>query len=131
MSVNAITFRDRPNFATTIVNGLSVDVEDWFHVGAFESVIERGDWASLAGRVDRNVDTILDLFDDVDTKATFFTLGTVAQRHGPLMRRIAGRGHELASHGWDHRRVFKMDRQSFGEDVDRAKRVIEDATGVR
>ena len=118
-----MTFRERPN--TTLVNGLSVDVEDWFQVGAFESVIERDDWASLADRVERNVYAILDLFDEADAKATFFTLGWVAQRHGPLLREIAARGHELASHGWDHQRVFRMDRKSFGEDVGRAQKAIE------
>lgn len=113
-----------------IVNGLSVDVEDWFHVGAFEQVIERGDWSGLADRVDRNVREILDLFDEVDAKATFFTLGWVAQRHGALLREVVARGHEIASHGWDHRRVFTMDRKSFGEDIAKARRAIEDAAGV-
>jgi polysaccharide deacetylase family protein (PEP-CTERM system associated) len=113
-----------------IVNGLSVDVEDWFQVGAFESVIERNDWNSLADRVQRNVREILDLFDAAEVRATFFTLGWVAQRHGGLMREIVSRGHELASHGWDHGRVFRMDRQTFGEDIARARKVLEDAAGV-
>jgi len=129
--VNAITFRDRRNLATTVVNGLSVDVEDWFQVGAFEGVIDRDDWSGLADRVDANVKAILDLFDEADVKATFFTLGWVAQRHGSLLREIAARGHELASHGWDHQRVFKMDRKAFGDDVERARKVIEDAAGIR
>lgn len=118
---------DRP----AIVNGLSVDVEDWFQVGAFESVIERGEWGSLADRVDRNVREILDLFDEVEAKATFFTLGWVAQRHGALLREVASRGHEIASHGWDHRRVFTMDRGEFADDIRRARVAIEDAAGVR
>jgi polysaccharide deacetylase family protein (PEP-CTERM system associated) len=129
--VNAITFQERPPVAGTLVNGLSVDVEDWFQVGAFESVIERDDWGGLADRVDRNVHAILDLFDEAGAKATFFTLGWVAQRHGALLREIDRRGHELASHGWDHQRVFRMDRKSFGEDVERAQKTIEDATGAR
>ena len=114
-----------------ILNGLSVDVEDWFQVGAFESVIERNDWASLADRVERNVHQILDLFDAAQAKATFFALGWVAQRHGGLMREIVIRGHELASHGWDHGRVFRMDRETFAEDISRARKVLEDAAGVR
>jgi polysaccharide deacetylase family protein (PEP-CTERM system associated) len=132
--VNAVTFPDRPDRApagATIVNGLSVDVEDWFQVGAFEDVIEREDWGGLADRVERNVGEILDLFDEVDAKATFFTLGWVAQRHGALLREIVARGHEVASHGWDHRRVFKMDRAGFAEDIARARTAIEDAAGVR
>ncbi len=129
--MNAVTFPNRSSVPSTIVNGLSVDVEDWFQVGAFEDVIERDDWDGLADRVDRNVKAILDLFDEVDAKATFFTLGWVARRHGALLREIAARGHELASHGWDHRRVYRMDRESFGEDVERAQKAIEDAAGLR
>ena len=113
-----------------MVNGLSVDVEDWFQVGAFEKVIERGDWDGLSDRVERNVERILQLFDEAQVKATFFTLGWVARRHGPLMRRIAGAGHELASHGWDHARVFTLDRAAFAEDIRKARREIEDAAGV-
>src|SRR5205085_5414932 len=84
----------------------------------------------LDDRVERNVNEILDLFDEVGAKATFFTLGWVAQRHGKLLRTIAGRGHELASHGWDHQRVFRMDRAAFGADLDRARAAIEDAGGL-
>ena len=130
--MNAVSFPDRPARAKgPIVNGLSVDVEDWFQVGAFEDVIERDQWSGLADRVDRNVHEILDLFDEVDAKATFFTLGWVAQRHGALLREIVARGHEIASHGWDHRRVFTMDRASFGEDIAKARTEIEDASGSR
>lgn len=113
-----------------IVNGLSVDVEDWFQVGAFENVIERADWDGLALRVEDNVLRILDLFAQADVKATFFALGWVAERNGPLMRRIVDAGHELASHGYDHARVFTFDRRQFGEDILRARKVIEDAGGV-
>lgn len=112
-------------------NGLSVDVEDWFQVGAFEQVIERDSWESLADRVDRNCNEILDLFAEADVKATFFTLGWVAQRHGALMRRITDAGHEMASHGWDHARVFRMDRQEFAEDLAKSRKAIEDACGQR
>jgi polysaccharide deacetylase family protein (PEP-CTERM system associated) len=112
------------------VNGLSVDVEDWFHVGAFEDVIARDTWDGLTGRIEGNVSRILEMFDQAQVKATFFTLGCVAHRHGPLMRRIADAGHELASHGWDHARVFTMDRTQFAEDISRARIAIEDAAGV-
>ena len=121
---------DRSDADRTILNGLSVDVEDWFQVGAFESVIERNDWPSLSDRVERNVAEILDLFDAAEVKATFFALGWVAARHGGLMRRIVERGHELASHGWDHARVHRMDRTQFGKDIARARKVLEDASGV-
>ena len=114
-----------------IVNGLSVDVEDWFQVGAFESVIERDDWNALSDRVERNVREILDLFDEAQVKATFFALGWVAKRHGGLMHELVVRGHALASHGWDHSRVFRMERKAFAEDIARARKVLEDAAGVR
>ncbi len=113
-----------------IVNGLSVDVEDWFQVGAFEGVIDREAWDSLPDRVERNIDEILALFAACEVKATFFTLGWVAQRHGPLMRRIVAAGHELASHGWDHARVFILGKEAFAADVERARKVLEDASGV-
>ena len=130
--MNAVTFPERRERAKgPIVNGLSVDVEDWFQVGAFEDVIERDEWSGLADRVARNVGEILDLFDEVDAKATFFTLGWVAQRHGALLREIVARGHEIASHGWDHRRVFAMDRASFAEDIAKARKAIEDASGAK
>jgi polysaccharide deacetylase family protein (PEP-CTERM system associated) len=129
--MNAITFDRRQHSGAAVVNGLSVDVEDWFQVGAFEDVIERDQWACLDDRVARNVHEILDLFDEAAVKATFFTLGWVAQRHGPLLREIVARGHELASHGWDHQRVFRMSPADFAEDLDRAAAAIEDAGGVR
>ncbi len=114
-----------------IVNGLSVDVEDWFQVGAFENVISRDDWDSLSLRVEDNVARILDLFDEADVKATFFTLGWVAKRNTALMRRIVEAGHELASHGYDHARVFTFDRKEFAADIVKARKILEDASGAR
>ena len=112
-------------------NGLSVDVEDWFQVGAFENVIGRDSWETLSDRVERNCDRILEMFADFDVKATFFTLGWVARRHPDLMRRIAAEGHELASHGWDHARVYRMERKAFAEDLEKSRKTIEDAAGVK
>lgn len=111
------------------INGLSVDVEDWFQVGAFETVIDRSTWDGLSTRVERNCDAILEMFAEADVYATFFTLGWVAQRHPHLMRRIAAAGHEIASHGWDHRRIFQMDRASFSLDLIKARQVLEDTSG--
>ena len=116
--------------AAAPINGLSVDVEDWFHVGAFENVIPRSSWETLDDRIDRNCNLILDLFAEADVQATFFTLGWVAARHGPLMRRIAAAGHEIASHGWAHERVFRMDRASFAEDLASSRKALEDAGGM-
>ena len=114
-----------------IINGLSVDVEDWFQVGAFENVIDRGDWDGLALRVEDNVLRILDLFAEADVKATFFTLGWVARRNPALMRRIADAGHEIASHGYDHARVFTFDRADFAEDIRTARAILEDTSGTK
>jgi polysaccharide deacetylase family protein (PEP-CTERM system associated) len=114
-----------------VINGLSVDVEDWFQVGAFEGVIDRKEWDGLDCRVENNCAAILDLFAAAGVKGTFFTLGWMAQRYPAMMRRIADAGHELASHGWDHERVFRMDATSFGADIAKASKAIEDAAGIR
>ena len=114
-----------------IRNALSVDVEDWFQVGAFEKVIDRADWDRLPLRVERNGDAVLALFDKAGVKGTFFTLGWVAERFPALIRRVAEAGHEVASHGWDHRRVFTMDAATFREDLRRSRQAIEDAGGVQ
>ncbi len=111
-------------------NALSVDVEDWFHVGAFEQVVSRADWPTLECRVEGNTDRLLQIFDDAGIKATFFTLGWVAQRYPALMRRIADAGHELANHGSNHDRVFTMTRDQFAADIDRARKTIEDSSGA-
>jgi polysaccharide deacetylase family protein (PEP-CTERM system associated) len=113
-----------------MLNALSVDVEDWFQVGAFETVIARDDWDALMPRVERNGNAVLDLFDQAGVKGTFFTLGWVAERYPALIRRVVDSGHEIASHGWDHRRVFTLDANSFREDLRRARIAIEDAGGV-
>jgi polysaccharide deacetylase family protein (PEP-CTERM system associated) len=111
-------------------NALSVDVEDWFQVGAFENVIARTDWDSLDARVERNTDAVLALFAESGVKGTFFTLGWVAKRYPALIRRIVDQGHELASHGWDHQRVFTMDAALFRADLRRTREALEDAGGV-
>ncbi|MDP3677018.1 MAG: DUF3473 domain-containing protein [Novosphingobium sp.] len=112
-----------------VVNGLSVDVEDWFQVGAFEKVIARETWDSLECRVEANCDRVLALFDAAGVKATFFTLGWVAARYPAVMRRIVAQGHELASHGWDHARVVTLDPASFAQDLRRARGTLEDIGG--
>ncbi|PAX09657.1 XrtA system polysaccharide deacetylase [Sphingomonas lenta] len=114
-----------------MLNGMSVDVEDWFQVGAFERVIDKADWDGLERRVERNTDAVLELFAEEGVHATFFTLGWVAERHPELIRRVVGAGHEVASHGWDHRRVFTMTADEFRADIRRARAALEDAGGMR
>ena len=112
------------------VHAMTVDVEDWFQVGAFETTIDRADWDTLARRVEDNTDRVLDLFAAAGVHGTFFTLGWVAERHPALIRRIVDGGHELASHGYDHARVFTMDRKGFAADLAHARAILEDAGGV-
>ncbi|MEH3037362.1 MAG: DUF3473 domain-containing protein [Sphingomonas adhaesiva] len=109
---------------------MSVDVEEWFQVGAFERTIDKGDWGTLESRVADNTARVLDLFAAAGVRATFFTLGWVAQRQPRLIRRIVAEGHELASHGWDHQRVFTMTAEAFRADLARARVALEDAGGV-
>lgn len=111
-------------------NGLSVDVEDWFQVGAFERTIRRDDWPRLECRVEANADACLALFAEAGVVGTFFTLGWVAERYPALIRRIVDAGHELASHGYDHARVFEMDAAAFRADLAKSRAILEDAGGV-
>ncbi len=112
------------------VNAMSVDVEDYFQVSAFDSTTSRGDWDSYPCRVERNVDVILGLFAEQETKATFFTLGWVAERYPQLLHRIVEGGHEVASHGYNHIRVGTQTPEEFRDDVRRTKALLEDVSGT-
>ena len=112
-------------------SGLSVDIEDWFQVGAFETSIDRADWDRCESRVERNTDAVLAMFAQAGVVGTFFTLGWVAERHPALIRRIVAAGHELASHGYDHQRVFRMDPAGFRADLARSRDLLEQAGGVK
>ena len=111
------------------MNAMSIDVEEHFQVSAFEERISRADWASHASRVERNIGRILALLDDTDSRATFFTLGCVAERHPAMIREIVRCGHELASHGWDHTRVRNQTSDQFRADVERTRAMLEDISG--
>ena len=113
-----------------IKNAMSVDVEDYFQVSAFAPHIRREDWDTLPCRIERNVDVILGLLDEADAKATFFTLGWIAERHPQVVRSIVDNGHELASHGYGHQRVSDLSPAQFRDDITRAKRILEDMGGV-
>ncbi len=112
-----------------IRNGMSVDVEDFFQVQAFAGTIGRKDWDTQPRRVEANTDRVLGLFADAGVKATFFTLGWIAERYPELIRRIVSQGHELASHGYDHIPVFEQTPDVFRADVRRTKRLLEDIGG--
>jgi polysaccharide deacetylase family protein (PEP-CTERM system associated) len=113
-----------------IRNAMSIDVEDYFQVSAFAPHIRREDWDSLPCRVERNVDVILGLLDEADARATFFTLGWIAERYPQVVRRIVDNGHELASHGYGHQRASDLTPGQFRDDITRAKQLLEDLGGV-
>lgn len=113
----------------SLVNAMTVDVEDYFQVSAFENHIAHSDWGRHELRVDRNVKRILELFARHGVKGTFFVLGWIAQRLPGMVREIAAAGHEIASHGSDHTRVTQQERDVFRADVTNAKRILEDIIG--
>ena len=112
-----------------IVNAMTVDVEDYFQVAAFEKCIARADWHRWPQRVERNTRRALELLDQHGVKATFFALGWVAERYPALMRDIAGSGHELASHGYGHERLANLTRRQFREQIRGTKKLLEDTVG--
>jgi len=115
--------------AGAITNALTIDVEDYFQVSAFAPYIARSSWDDRECRVERNVGQILELLERRQVKATFFTLGWIAERYPALVRRIVDGGHELASHGYGHERASDLDERAFFADIDRAKKMLEDLAG--
>ena len=115
---------------TAITNALTIDVEDYFQVSAFAPYIARDDWGRLECRVERNVERILQLLDDRRIRATFFTLGWIAERYPALVRSIAAQGHEVASHGWGHQRASDLTPAQFAEDIRSAKALLEDLSSA-
>ena len=115
--------------APPITNALTIDVEDYFQVSAFAPYIKRSEWDSRECRVERNIERILAMLAERDVKATFFTLGWIAERYPQMVRQIVDQGHELASHGYGHERASDLSREAFRSDVDRAKKILEDLAG--
>lgn len=114
---------------TRILNAMTVDVEDYFQVSAFEGFAPRHRWHEFESRVSANTDRLLAIFDDAGVSATFFVLGWVAERCPELVGRIAHAGHEIASHGFAHRLVYDLTRAAFRDDVRRSKDLLEAASG--
>ena len=112
-----------------VVNAMTVDVEDYFQVSAFEPHVDKTHWQTLPGRVEGNTERILELFESYQVCGTFFTLGWVAERYPGLVRKIVDNGHELASHGWEHTRVSAQTPQEFRADVARTRKLLEDISG--
>ncbi len=109
-----------------MLNAMTVDVEDYFHVAALASAIDRRDWDRLESRVERNTRRLLDLFAAHQLQATFFVLGWVAERHPQLVREIAAAGHEIASHGYSHQLIYRQQPDEFRQETQRAKALLED-----
>jgi polysaccharide deacetylase family protein (PEP-CTERM system associated) len=122
--------QDGRHLSASTPNALTVDLEEYFQVSNFDRVIDRRSWPTLPSRVEASTHRLLDLFDRTGTRATFFALGWVAERHPRLLRQIAERGHELACHGHGHELVYEIGPERFEEDVSRARRAIEAAAGV-
>jgi polysaccharide deacetylase family protein (PEP-CTERM system associated) len=112
------------------IHAMTCDVEDYFQVSAFSGLVNRQDWEKFECRIPRNMDRILELFAENDVRATFFTLGWVAQTYPEVIRRVADAGHEIASHGMEHIRVWQQDERTFLEDAGSAKKILEDFSGT-
>ena len=118
-----------PQPPLALMNALTVDVEDYFQVSALAPLIARASWDQRECRVERNVERLLALFEARGAKATFFTLGWIAERYPQLVRQIVAGGHELASHGYGHLRASEQSREDFLADVSSAKSLLEDIAG--
>ena len=115
----------------SILNAMTVDVEDYFQVSAFDPYVSRDSWEQYPGRVEENMDRILEMFSRNAIKATFFTLGWIAMKYPALVKKIVDDGHDLASHGWDHRMVTQLNRSEFEQDVAKSKQMLEQVSGSR
>src|SRR5690606_4917730 len=111
-------------------NALTVDVEDYFHVAAFDATVSPAQWPDFPQRVARNTEILLQQFDKHQAKATFFILGWVAERYPQLVKQIHAAGHEVASHGYAHAKASVQTVAEFLQDVSRAKAILEDITGA-
>src|SRR5262249_22815867 len=115
----------------SVVNAMTIDVEDYFHVSVFDGLVPRHAWEGMESRVCANTERLLEMFDEANVQATFFILGWVAERYPRLVRAIAEQGHEIASHGYGHRLVYDLTPRAFREDVRRAKDLLETTAGER
>ena len=114
----------------SLINALTVDVEDYFQVSAFADRISRKDWDKLDCRVVANTDKLLSIFENHEVQGTFFILGWVAERYPALVRRIHSAGHEIASHGYWHQLVYDLTPEEFAKDLQDSREAIANACGV-
>ena len=109
-----------------ITNAFTVDVEDYYQVEAFSRHIHRNHWDDYPSHVEENTDEILSLLDDKNIKGTFFTLGCVAEKHPSIIRKIVDQGHEIASHGYSHKLIYKQSHEEFRSETIKSKAILED-----
>jgi polysaccharide deacetylase family protein (PEP-CTERM system associated) len=129
MNMYELAPRRLPAPGEPIRNAMTCDVEDYFQVSAFAPYIDRASWPDRECRVEANMDRILALFERNNVRATFFTLGWIAERYPQVVRRIVAGGHELASHGYGHQRASDQTRAEFANDIRSAKALLEDIGG--
>ena len=129
MKMTAPAARPRPAPGEKIRNAMTCDVEDYFQVSAFAPYIDRDSWPTRECRVEANMERILALYEREGVRATFFTLGWIAERYPAMVRRIVEAGHELASHGYGHLRASDQSRAEFDNDIRSAKALLEDIGG--
>jgi polysaccharide deacetylase family protein (PEP-CTERM system associated) len=116
---------------STITHAMTVDVEDYFHVAAFNKVINPDEWEKWPCRVEANTHKLLQLFADANIKITFFILGWVAERYPELVKTIQAQGHEIASHGYSHQLIYKQDPAVFRAETAKSKQILEDLAQVQ
>ena len=114
---------------TSIINGMSVDVEDYFQVSNFETLAPLNEWDKWELRVENNTNRILDIFAKFNIKATFFILGWVAEKVPSIVKTIASQGHEIASHGYHHQLVYNLSDEKFIDDITKTKKILEQISG--
>ncbi|HTP67884.1 MAG TPA: XrtA system polysaccharide deacetylase [Dongiaceae bacterium] len=113
-----------------MLNALTIDLEDYYQVSAFNDSVDYGTWQTRESRVERNTDKLLQFLHETGQSATFFTLGWIAEHYPNLIRKVADQGHEIACHSLRHRTVYKMTRSEFREDTLTAKKLLEDCSGT-
>ncbi len=114
-----------------MLNALTIDLEDYYHVTAFDHIIGRHNWENMESRIEVILEKILLILDSYSVKATFFVLGWVAERHPILIRTIVNQGHEIASHGYNHKMITDHSQESFKEDIQKTTKILEDITDAK
>jgi len=112
-----------------LANAMTIDVEEYFQVSAFDDVVERTAWERIPSRVSDSIDRLLDLLDETGVRATFFVLGWLAERKPDVVRTIAARGHEIGCHGWAHELIYRQTPERFRDETRRARAVLQDLAG--